>query len=189
MSNEVSKQPERRGGHPEMRVSVTMERREIVHRQWTRDEWDVVKVMVGSEPADDAYSSTVVHRDETREQVLWTGLRVTLYRDFCEMYWHNLVSGKPRLFVVCHLHEDEDGREQLRPVLITLNQEEANGHLETDNPVFSVPIPQSVLEWLEKFVMDNYVPEARRKRKRTDWSESVLNHEKTPHDPSGGIRH
>ncbi|MDX1433678.1 MAG: DUF3305 domain-containing protein [Gammaproteobacteria bacterium] len=177
-----------------MPLSVVLERREVSRGRWTQEEWEAVDVVVGNEQATETYAATLVHRDDEREQYLWTGLDVTLYRDFCEMYWFNLVSGKPRLFVVCHVHEDEDGREQPRPVLVTLNQEEANGHLETDNPVYSVPIPQPVLEWLERFVMDNYVPETKRKRKRTNWSETPGaetrgEHEKTPRDPSGSVRH
>ena len=189
MSSNASKPPVGSSPYPEMPLSVVMERRQVSHGRWTQDAWEAVSVVVGNEQASDSYSATLVHRDEAREQLLWTGLRVTLYRDFCEMYWHNLVSGRPRLFIVCHLDENEDGQEYPRPVLLTLSQEEANGHLETDNPVYSVPIPQPVLEWLERFVLDNYVPEKKRKRKRINWSEAAGEDEKTPRDPSRIVRH
>ena len=50
------------------------------------------------------------------------------------------------------------------------SQDEANAHLESDDPVYSVPMPEKIVEWVERYVVENYEPEARKKRKRRDWA-------------------
>ena len=56
-------------------------------------------------------------------------------------------------------------------MLVTANQDEANAHMESDDPVYSVPMPDKVLQWVERFVVTRYEPEVKRKRKRKDWVE------------------
>jgi hypothetical protein len=45
-------------------------------------------------------------------------------------------------------------------------------------------MPDKVLQWLERFVVNNYVPEVKRKRKRTDWVEDTeyAKREREQHD-------
>lgn len=165
--NEVTEIP----NPTELRVSVLMERRLATVGQWTQPQWDAVAVVAG-EDVSRAPRRTHVHHDDTRDQYLWTGLRMELFKDGCESYWYNLVSDKPRLFVICF---EEDGEEEseieLRPILVTANQDEANGHMETDDPVYSVAMPEAVIQLVERFVMTYYEPEIKRKRKRKNWVE------------------
>lgn len=136
--------------------------------RWTQPQWEAVAVVSGEEVGR-APTRTHVHHDDERDQYLWTGLRVQLYKDGCESYWYNLMSDEPRLFVVCFAEEDDDP--ELKPVLVTANQEEANGHMETDDLVYSVPMPDQVLRLVERFVTTYYEPQVRRKRKRKNWVE------------------
>ncbi len=151
-------------------VSVLMERRLSTMGQWTQPQWEAVGVVAG-EAVSRVPKRTQVHKDDHRTQYLWTGLRVELYKDGCESYWYNLLSDNPRLFVVCYQQDEADDEVELKPALVSVNQDEVNAHLESDDPVFSLPMPDKVHQWVERFVLTYYQPEIKRKRKRKDWVE------------------
>ena len=139
--------------------------------QWTSPQWEALAVVAGEGMLADAVAWTLV--DEAADgtaRYLWSGLRIALHKDACESYWYNLLSERPYLFVVC-FQDEEAGTavEELMPVLVTAGQDEANAHLESDDLVFSAPMPETIHRWLEAFVVHNYVPERKKKRKRRDW--------------------
>lgn len=154
----------------EFPVSVIMEREQIQHRSWTVPRWRLVGVVAGQHIEDQHPGATVVHDDHGREQLLWTGFRVRLYRDSAESYWYNLVGRTPSLFLICR--QDPEG--DLIPFMVTANYDEAGAHLEADDEVFSAPIPPEVHDWLERYVMAHYRPEPPKKRKRKDWKEEIV---------------
>ena len=55
------------------------------------------------------------------------------------------------------------------PSLVTADQDEAMSHQEGDDQVFSTAMPAEIYGQLERFVVENYKPEMKKKRKRTDW--------------------
>jgi hypothetical protein len=59
----------------------------------------------------------------------------------------------------------------LRPFQVTLSYDEAASYMEVDEPVFSLPMPPEVYRWLEGYVLEHYVPERKKKRKRDDWKQ------------------
>ena len=72
---------------------------------------------------------------------------------------------------MCFERDEEDDDEiELIPALVTASQDEANAHLESDDPVYSVPMPEKVVEWVERYVVENYEPEVKKKRRRQDWA-------------------
>ncbi len=152
-------------------VSVLVERREVSAGQWTLPQWEVRAVVAGMRVVESTPGRTLVSKDGERETWMWSGLVLELFRDICEGYWYNLKSDRPCLFVVCHLDEEsEDAAGTLTPVVVTADQDEASAHLESDDPVFSVPMPDKVHQWVERFVVENYRPKVKRKRRRRDWS-------------------
>ena len=153
------------------KVAVLIERRSVRRGQWETASWRVVGVM--PRPADEQPGEpTLIHTDEACARYLHTGMRLELYRDEAEGYWYNLMAETPYLFVVCYPADpDDDGGGSLNPFLVTANQDAANGHMETDDPVFSVPMPPEICAWVERYVVENYVPEQKKKRKRKNWSE------------------
>ena len=160
--------------HPvRMPVSVLIEQRHVSVGRWTQPHWEVRAVVAGTGVVQSVLSRTLVSRERGCEIHMWTGLAVELFRDGCEGYWYNLKSGRPCLFVVCSLdgESDDSNDDGLSPMLVTANQDEASAHLESDDPVFSVPMPDRVRQWVEHFVVRNYRPEVKRKRRRRDWSE------------------
>jgi Protein of unknown function (DUF3305) len=149
------------GSTQRVEVSVLMECSVFRHGQWTVPTWRAVGVLEGRHG--DAARERVHVAGEV-EQYIWRGLALTLHRDGAESYWYNLTGRSPSLFVVCR--EGEDG---MRPVLVTADHDKAGAHMEADDKVHAVPIPPAILERLERFVIANYRPEPRRKRKRTNW--------------------
>lgn len=164
----------------EFPVSVIMEREQIRHRNWLVPRWRLVGIVAGQHIADQNPGASVVHNDQGREQLLWTGFRVRLYRDSAESYWYNLVGNNPSLFLICR--QDPEG--DLVPFLVTANYDEAGAHMEADDEVFSAPIPPEMREWLEHYVMDHYRPEPPKKRKRKNWKEEDVRGQAPASDPT-----
>ena len=152
-------------------VSVVLERRIARVGPWSQVQWEAVAAVAGEEVVSERGSATLVHEDDECRRYLWPGLVVELFPDGCESYWYNLLSERPSLFVVCFEgDEDEEGEVELTPAIVTASQDEANAHLESDDPVYSVPMPEKIVEWVERYVVENYEPEVKKKRKRQDWA-------------------
>jgi hypothetical protein len=157
-------------GPPEtFSVSVLTVFREPGDAPWDTGRWEVAGVVGGAPPAP-AAGGPIPPRDDTAgQQLLWPGLRLALFRDEAAGYYHNLMGSQPRVFVVCR--QNDDGR--MEPALVTLNYDEAGAYMEVEEDVFSVPMPAEIYRWVENFVLQHYVPERRKKRKREDWKKPV----------------
>lgn len=147
-------------------VAVVLEKKIVRGKGWSVPEWNLVGVLGGEHGANDA-SEPVLVRDDG-DQYLWRGYRLNLYLDSCESYWHNLTGELPSLFVICT--ETQSG--ELQPMIVTADGLEASASTEGDDKVFRAPIPPEIYLRIEKFVVDNYVPRERKKRKRRNWTES-----------------
>ena len=150
-------------------VSVLLERRLARVGPWSQVQWEAVAAVAGEEVVSERGAATLVHEDDECQRYLWPGLVVELFPDGCESYWYNLLSERPSLFIVCFERDEEDEIE-LIPAIVTASQDEANAHLESDDPVYSVPMPEKIIEWVERFVVEHYEPEVKKKRKRQDWT-------------------
>jgi hypothetical protein len=148
-------------------ISAVMERARAERGPWRLPVWRIVGFVAGQGVAGGTPKRLPVHREEGREQWLWTGLRVALYRDCAESYWYNLVGRDPSLFLICR----EDAAGELVPFAVTANYDEAGAHMEADDQVFSAAIPPELHVQLERFVVQHYRPRATGKRKRTKWTE------------------
>lgn len=157
-------------------VSVVLERRIARVGPWSQVQWEAVAAVAGEAVVSERGAATLVHEDEESRRYLWPGLVVELFPDGCEGYWYNLLSERPSLFVVCfERDEEEDDEIELIPAIVTASQDEANAHLETDDPVYSVPMPDRIVESVERYVVENYEPEVKKKRKRDDWARESEN--------------
>ena len=150
-------------------VAVIMERTQIKRGLWSVPNWRAVSVVAGDHVAGKGDSRSPIYERDEEAQYLWSGLSLALYRDLAEEYWYNLTGDNPSLFVVCH--ESPDG--ELTPFEVTANHDVATTCLESDDQVFAVPIPPEIYAYLEKFVVDHFVPQERKKRKRKNWSENL----------------
>ncbi len=157
-------------------ISVIMESQPSSH-QWADEIWDASGIVASS--VDIAGSDDDLNHEKREvkvieqgdvKQLIYSGMKIRLFLDECESYYHNMMSPEPGCFIVARA-EDEDGNETDMPipVLVTLSFDEAHSYLEGDDIVYAVPIPAELYRWAEAYVLENYVAEKRVKRKRVDW--------------------
>ena len=65
----------------------------------------------------------------------------------------------------------EDYDDPPDPFIVTLSFDEAHAYLEGEDDIFDVDVPPELYRWVEAFVLVNYAPEKRVKRKRKNWKE------------------
>jgi len=153
-------------------VSVLMHFKESQNKMWSSGQWEVTGLVAGAageKLTGVTETKQLVSRDIGNGQIIWSGLTVQLYKDGAESYYHNLMSENPKAFVICKNDEVEGARPQ--PFLVTLSYDEAASFLEVDATVLSVAMPAELYRWVERFVLEHYVPERKRKRKRDSWKE------------------
>jgi hypothetical protein len=149
-------------------VAVLVEYQIVHNNRWIDGRWVVTGIVAGERLADAGIHCRLVHSSDAGKQYLWTGLSVELYKDDAESYYCNLMSDNPGVFIICN----EEQGEPLQPASVTLSYGEATSYMETDQRVERVEMPAELYRWLEQYVLANYVPEKRKKRKRDDWKET-----------------
>ena len=147
-------------------VGVIIERSEYRRGMWSVPRHTLVAVLCGEAMRAPRAEATVLREEGEVAQTLWKGLELRLYPDAAESYWYNLTAPDPRVFVVCRDEEDGFG-----PVLVTVDPDEANGHLEADDQVLSVALPAELHPLLERYVLEHFRPQPRKKRRRTEWGD------------------
>jgi len=162
------KQPQQTISTTVFPVSVIMECSQVRQGRWTVPKWEVTGVVAGEKMATEDIKRTLIRSDNDCDQYLWTGLALELFRDAAEAYWFSLSGDNPALYVACSCEEETD---EVVPVLVTADSAEAGMHEEGDDIVFSVPMPPEVHQWLERYVVENYVPKEKKKRKRKNWAQ------------------
>lgn len=153
----------------EFPVSVVIERRTVTGSKWATDRWSAVAVLAGSSIDSGDDLPKVLSSDAESEQFMWGGYRLQLFRDDLEGYYFNLKSEQPIVFVICD--EIEDGAGSIKPQLVTASPNEAAAYDEVSEYVYSVPMPPEIYVWVEHYVVENYVPTERKKRKRRNWKQ------------------
>ncbi|MFT5113538.1 MAG: hypothetical protein ACI8P9_002869 [Parasphingorhabdus sp.] len=143
-------------------VTVILESKPGVTR-WATLQWDALAVVVGertTEPHD---------ADEDSARRYFNGLKIALYVDEAESYYHNLMSPKPSCYVVARIDEEDMDDQMPVPVLVTLSFDQAHAYLEGDDTVFAVPLAPELYRWTEAYVLQHYAPEKKFKRKLVNW--------------------
>ena len=156
-------------------VAVILEKKTNTDKKWSYPSWRIFAVISGAHLNPDDQQMTV-HDAGTIHRYYWGGMSLDFYKDGTEGYWYNLLSDTPNLFVICDGELTDDS---IEPRYITANQDEATGHMESDDIVLSVPMPAAITELLERYVISHYQPKKKKKRKRTDWIEDSLYAKKT----------
>ena len=154
-------------------VTVLMERHVIARRFWSLPSWRLSGVVAGEGVVHEAAAGRKLRDLEGGGELWsWSGYAVTLYKDACERYWHALVGDKPLVYVVCRDAEQGGSGEAapLRPLVVTVDYDEATSFAETDELVLSAPIPGDLYRYMEAFVLEHYRPVKKERRKRRDWA-------------------
>ena len=158
--SDFKKNPEK---YKEFQVTVMMQRQEIANNPWTDASWKAIGVMLDSRNDPELKHFERVVADADIEQYLWSGLPLSLYADECESYYYNLMADNPLIFVISRTNEVLN---QPEPFVVTASFDEANAYQESDDQVFSAVMAPDIYRWIEGFVLENYVPEKKYKRKR-----------------------
>ena len=156
-------------------VSVVIERREKKRSRWSYTEWKATAVLTGNTIENGRPEKHLLYEDAECRRYLWKNFVIELLKDGADSYWNNLMATNPALFVFCRADEET---EEVEPFLVTANYDEIIGYLEVEDEVFSVPIPQQIYQWLERYIVNNYIPPERRKRRRVNWDDN--SNEQTP---------
>ncbi len=155
-------------------VSILVDYLDTPDNRWQAGRWCVNGVVAGGQGQEEGVKQIPLRADSGQRQVLWTGFSVELHKDDAESYYFNIVSDTPRIFVICTL--DEGG--PLRPLIVTLSYDEASSYMESDDIVEAVAMPGELYRWVEPFVLEHYLPQKKKKRKRDNWKED--NRERSP---------
>jgi len=160
-------------------VSVVMEKRKSDHA-WIDYSYKAIGVVVG----ESGQSSEIkqIYVDNEVEHFLVTGLKLELFEDECESYYHNLMSPQPGCFIVADETEDLD--EMPIPYLASLSFDEVHAYLEGDEQVYAVEIPAELYQWAEAYVLTHYVATKKTKRKLKNWKEEPRLQQANPSKPS-----
>jgi hypothetical protein len=145
-------------------VAVVMERR-VAKSPWVDHVWSAGGITVGRHPSTD--EPRLIREEGGVAWFLLGGFDVSLYVDECESYYYNLVSDTPRAYVLAH-PADDGGRPE--PFRVSMSFDEAHAYLEGEDEIFAVDVPPELYRWTEAFVIANYFPQKKRKRKLRDWS-------------------
>ena len=126
--------------------------------------WRVMGVVVGQRFASDGIRSMRMRSGPEGDLFLWSGFTLCLVPRKVESYAYNINSDTPCVYVVAR--QEEDG---LRPLQVTVSLDDAQNLDATDlrdvnEQVFKVAIPPEVYRWVERFVLDHYVPRKRKAR-------------------------
>lgn len=146
------------------RVGVLMERCDRPDSRWLRESWHLLGVVLEADSTSSpSEGRRCIRKSDDCEQYLWSGFRVRLHRDELESYYHNLLSPEPKIFVIAHT--GAGGAPE--PFLVSLSYDEANAYeAGGDQMAYSAALPPVLYSWVEQYVLENYAPERRIKRKR-----------------------
>jgi hypothetical protein len=148
-------------------LAITMTRKQISRGAWSLPHWEGTGVVAGEQFAGSGRTRTLVHEADGVQQFLFKGYVLNLYPDAAANYWFNLMAESPSLFILCQKTEGEE----LVPSSVSADFADAEAAVEKDGAAFAVPIPPEIYVQLERFVLDHYKPQPKRKRKRDSWKE------------------
>lgn len=128
--------------------------------RWSSFTWQ----LLGIQPA---IANEVIEKARQGGELLsLPAMRIQLYPQFCEAYHVNLTSNQPGVYLVC---QDAPGAEQPRPLLLTVDFDEAASYMEAGQQVLEAPLAGELCVWLERYVIAHYRPQAPKKRRRQNW--------------------
>ena len=123
---------------------------------WSDSTWSLVGLVPGMS------QDELAGYESQGELHIWPDLLLNLYILHCDSYYHNLISEQPKVYLVCN--QDEEGL--LKPVVLTVDYDEAASYMETNEQVFNTQISADLCQWVEQFVLTHYQPEERKVRRR-----------------------
>ena len=144
-------------------VAVVM-RRERIDNVWQPWRWMLADVVphehgFGTQPR-------LLLKDEREERWLHPGFKVELHRGDAEGYYLNVTTPQPCFWVVWRMQEQAGLDEEIAvPQTVTLSYHDAGRWLDAQEIVEQVPAPASVVQWMQNFVHEHHVLQAKRRQR------------------------
>ena len=149
---------------PCMDVAVVM-RRERIDNVWQPWRWTLADVVpneagFGTQPR-------LLLKDDREERWLHPAFRVELHRGDAEGYYLNMTTPHPCFWVVWRMEEQTslDNEPIAVPQTVTLSYHDAGRWLDAQEIVEQVPAPPGVVQWMQDFVNEHFVLEAKRRQR------------------------
>ena len=176
MQNITAMHPSAHFSYPITAVAL---RRPAANR-WVSHSWHFQSALVLRREDAGGADGLMINSTEAGDEFIWGGLTLTLYPDEAESYYHNLVSPRPSLYLITR-PDAQSG--QPVPFLATASYDLAHAYTEADSDAHPVPLPAQLYADLERFVLEHYVPQRPKKRKRQDWAQDAQPPRPGPENP------
>lgn len=166
MSDFLLQSPETDATLPRQRTAVAVVmRRERIDNRWQPWRWSLADIV----PHEEGFGATprLLLKDEREERWLHPGFKVELFTDDGEGYYLNVTTAQPCFWVVWRMEEEALLAEEpiAIPQIVTLSYHDAGRWLDAQETVEQVPAPPQVVQWLQQFVEQHYVPEVKRRQR------------------------
>jgi len=133
--------------------------------RWQHWRWTLAEVV--PQEADFDPKPRCLHDSPSEALWIYPGWTVELFTDDAEGYWLNATSPKPAFFVLWRLSDTTvEGDVPLAvPQAVSMSYHDAGRWLDAQETVENVPAPAEVVQWLNAFVKQHFVPEPRRRQR------------------------
>jgi len=139
---------------PAMQLAVLFAREAVSGNRWITHRWALVGMHVGVEPP-----------PALPDQVLVTGLSLTLHGEEADGYYMNVTADEPSLFFMVRPSDDEDPDSAPTVVEVSANFYEASRWMDSGEAVERLPLPADWTRAIEAFAHAHFKPfEKKQKR-------------------------
>ena len=149
---------------PCLRAAVVM-RRERIDNRWQPWRWSLADVV----PHEDGFgvAARLLVKSDAEERWLHPGFNVELHIGDAEGYYLNVTTEQPCCWVVWRMEEEASLADEPMavPHIVTVSYHDAGRWLDAQETVEQVPMPASVAQWLQRFVEQHHVLEAKRRQR------------------------
>ena len=149
---------------PCLSAAVVM-RRERIDNRWQPWRWSLCEVV----PHEEGFGSQprLLIKSDDEERWLHPGFKVELHRGDADGYYLNVTTPQPCFWVVWRMEEEALLADEpiAVPQIVTLSYHDAGRWLDAQETVEQVPAPAGVVQWLQDFVKQHHVLEAKRRQR------------------------
>jgi Protein of unknown function (DUF3305) len=160
---------------PAIDVAVVMRRERIegAASRWQEWRWVLAEVIKGDESF--GIAPRLLLRNDKEERWLHPGFGVELLVSDAEGYYLNVSTQAPCWFVLWRMEEEPLFADEsiAIPQIVTLSYHDAGRWLDAQETVEQVAAPSDIVQWLQAFVDEHHVLEAKR-RKRPESFKSLV---------------
>ena len=140
-------------------------RRERIDNRWQPWRWSLADVV----PHEDGFGTAprLLVKSDAEERWLYSGFKVELHIGDAEGYYLNVTTEQPCFWVVWRMEEEPSMADEplAVPHIVTVSYHDAGRWLDAQETVEQVPMSASVAQWVQNFVDQHHVLEAKRRQR------------------------